>query len=72
MNILFAFDIIFVAIVIGNSFLILVFLISIACVYDRAGKSFNELKLFERQYRRHPSKSNESARNLIHRYNKLQ
>jgi hypothetical protein len=56
------------AIVIGNSIGIGIFLCSILCVYDGAGKSFNKLKIFESQYRRHPSNSTEFARNLIHRH----
>ena len=40
---------------------------SVICVYDRAGKSFHRLKLFEFNYKHHPHKVSETVRQLRHR-----
>lgn len=61
--------IIYKVIVIVSSILIVLLILSITCVYDRAGKSFYQLKMIESRYRKDPLNMDAQMRNLKHRYN---
>jgi sn1-specific diacylglycerol lipase len=56
-----------ITIMVSTSCLILITLLSLLCIYDRAGKSFYKLKLLEFDYRKHPHKIDESLRLFRHR-----
>ena len=57
----------YIAIVVISSMSTIIFILSITCVYDGAGKSFHKLKVFESNYSNHPHKITDSMRHLRHR-----
>ena len=56
-----------ITIIVFTSCLILLTILSVLCIYDRAGKSFYKLKLLEFDYRKHPHKVDKTLRQIRHR-----